>query len=328
MQAYVVSRPGGPEVLELQTIPDPVAKKGQVLIDIYAFGLNRAEAITRMGGSFDAVKFPRVIGIECVGKVLECPGGELAVGQTVAAAMGGLGRNHDGSYAEKTVARVSNVFPVDTSLDWVRLGAIPETYFTARGCCYEVMNIAYQSKVVVRPGASALGLAIAQIVSHIGGESIAITRSEGKVQKLLDNGFTEVLVGAGDMAKEVRKIWPNGADGVVDAIVSEASVVDDRSMMKKHGSLCLVGSLAESYGTSPAADIKEVLDDENTSFYASDELHVVKDGNIFREIVQLVEAGHYKSYIDAVFEFSDLVEAHKQMDANAFSGKVVIRVKG
>jgi NADPH2:quinone reductase len=60
MLAYVVSNPGGPEVLERKTIPDPKPSLGQVLIKIKALGLNRAEAVTRMGGSFDAVKFPKV----------------------------------------------------------------------------------------------------------------------------------------------------------------------------------------------------------------------------------------------------------------------------
>ena len=117
MKAYVITTPGGPESLELKDVPDPVVKKGQVKIKIRAFGLNRAEAITRMGGSGKAVKFPRVIGIECVGEVIDCPGGELTVGQKVCAAMGEMGRAYDGSYAEQTVVPVTNAFPIETKLD-------------------------------------------------------------------------------------------------------------------------------------------------------------------------------------------------------------------
>ena len=99
MKAFIVNKAGGPEALERVELEDPKPEAGQALIKIRGFGLNRAEAVTRMGGSFDAVKFPRVIGIECVGEILACPGGELPVGQKVAAAMGEMGRKYNGSYA-------------------------------------------------------------------------------------------------------------------------------------------------------------------------------------------------------------------------------------
>lgn len=75
MKADVVDQPGAPEALLSKEIPDPVPTPGQVLIEIAAFGLNRAEAVTRAGGSGKAVPFPRIIGIECVGRVLYAPHG-------------------------------------------------------------------------------------------------------------------------------------------------------------------------------------------------------------------------------------------------------------
>ena len=78
-----------------------------------------------MGGSGPLVPFPRVIGIECVGEILECPGGELPVGQKVCAAMGEMGRQYDGSYAEMTVVPLTNIFPVETDLPWDEFAAGP-----------------------------------------------------------------------------------------------------------------------------------------------------------------------------------------------------------
>ena len=96
MRAAVVHEPGGPEVLKIEERPIPQARAGWVFVRVRAFGLNRSELITRAGGSGDAVKFPRVLGIECVGEVVDAPGTSLTRGQTFVAAMGGMGREYDG----------------------------------------------------------------------------------------------------------------------------------------------------------------------------------------------------------------------------------------
>lgn len=326
MKAFIVNKAGGPEALERVELEDPKPEAGQALIKIRGFGLNRAEAVTRMGGSFDAVKFPRVIGIECVGEILACPGGELPVGQKVAAAMGEMGRKYNGSYAEMVVMPLSNVFPVETDLDWKTFSAIPETYFTAWGCAIESLRLdqVHAPKVIVRPGASALGLAIANIVNHLGGQVIGVTRSPHKVEKLRKGGMHEVIVASGAIAPEIEKLWPNGVDGIVDTIVSEETVKDDLAMLSPQGKICLAGSLAESYGTSIHADFRAALQDPRIGFYGSDTLHADKDREKLQTIVDRVEAGVYQPNIDAIYPFEELVEAHKQIDANAFAGKVVI----
>lgn len=80
MQAVVVHKPGGPEVLRLEELAIPDPHLGWVLVRVRAFGLNRSELITRAGRSGDAVRFPRVLGIECVGEVVGAPGSDLQPG--------------------------------------------------------------------------------------------------------------------------------------------------------------------------------------------------------------------------------------------------------
>ena len=96
MKAVLIHEPGGPEVLKIEALPVPKPQSGQVLIRVRAFGLNRSELFTRQGHSPD-VRFPRVLGVEAVGTVEEAPGGEFKPGDIVATAMGGLGRQFDGS---------------------------------------------------------------------------------------------------------------------------------------------------------------------------------------------------------------------------------------
>ncbi len=125
MQAVVIERAGPPEVLVLAERPVPAPAPGWVLVRVKAFGLNRSELFTRQGLS-PSVKFPRILGIEAVGIVVESNGGEFESGQKVATAMGGMGRQFDGSYAEYTCVPATQVQALDTQLPWERLGALPE----------------------------------------------------------------------------------------------------------------------------------------------------------------------------------------------------------
>src|SRR3954451_17632854 len=136
MRAVVIRAAGGPEVIEVEERPVPTPLGAQVLIQVKAFGLNRSEMFTRQGLS-PGVTFPRVLGIECVGIVKAAPETNFAVGQTVAAVMGGMGRAYDGGYAEYTLVPASQVIPLHTTLPWELLAAIPENYLTAWGSLFD-----------------------------------------------------------------------------------------------------------------------------------------------------------------------------------------------
>lgn len=104
MRAAVMHTPGPPAVPKLSQVPIPSPKPGQVLIRVKAFGVNRSEMYTRQGHS-PGITFPRILGIQATGIVESAPGSEdkFKKGDLVATAMGGMGRNHDGGYAEYTV---------------------------------------------------------------------------------------------------------------------------------------------------------------------------------------------------------------------------------
>jgi NADPH:quinone reductase-like Zn-dependent oxidoreductase len=123
VRAIVLEKFGGLDSLVYKDIPEPEPKTGHVVIEIKAFGLNHAELHMRRGEWAEAAK---VSGIECVGLVKSCPGGEFPIGAKVAALMGGLGRTINGSYAEYTRAPVSNVALIEADLPWAELAAIPE----------------------------------------------------------------------------------------------------------------------------------------------------------------------------------------------------------
>lgn len=128
MKAVVITEPGGPEKLIYQDVPTPTIRPGWSLVTVKGFGINHSEIFTRQGLS-PSVKFPRILGIECVGLIEQTTDPErLPVGQKVISIMGEMGRAFDGSYAEKVLLPNTQIYPVTTDLDWATLATIPETY--------------------------------------------------------------------------------------------------------------------------------------------------------------------------------------------------------
>ena len=162
MKAVVVSTPGGPEVLEVVERPKPVLKAGWNLVKIQGFGINHSEIFTRKGES-PSVKFPRVLGIECVGLVEETTRPDLKIGQQIISIMGEMERAFDGGYAEYTLLPNEQIYPIKTELDLESLIALPETYYTAFGSFLN-LKIEENDSVLVRGATSGVGIAFAKLL--------------------------------------------------------------------------------------------------------------------------------------------------------------------
>lgn len=167
MKSVVLYQPGGPEALKIEQRPIPKADKGQVLIQVKAFGLNRSELFTRLGLSPN-VKLPRILGIEAVGLVHEAPGGEFPIDQVVATCMGGLGREVDGGYAEYTLIKAGYARPIETKVPWNILGALPEMLQTSWGALNRNLQIQAGQSLLIRGGTTSVGLAAAAIAKSQG----------------------------------------------------------------------------------------------------------------------------------------------------------------
>ncbi|MGV3061322.1 alcohol dehydrogenase catalytic domain-containing protein, partial [Streptococcus hyovaginalis] len=133
MKAVVVSKAGGPEVLELIQRDIPKIKPDWTLVKVMGFGINHSEIFTRQGLS-PSVTFPRILEIELVGLVEESSDRQrFPVGQKVVSIMGDLGRAFDGGYAEYALVPNRSLYTIETDLNWADLAAVPETYYTAFG---------------------------------------------------------------------------------------------------------------------------------------------------------------------------------------------------
>ncbi len=323
MKAIVVNEPGGPEVLTVQEIPIPTVKPSWVLVRIHAFGLNRSEMYTRQGHSGDAVKFPRVLGIECVGEVADPSDSGLAVGQTVAALMGFMGREYDGGYAEYALLPITQVIPVTTTLSWSELGAIPETFVTAYGSL-ETLELQAGQSLLVRGGTSSIGMAATTIAKDMGVTVLATTRNEAKRQALLDNGNDHVFIDEGNIAEAVRQEFPNGVDAVLE-LVGQPTLEDSVACLKSDGAICQTGLLGDKWdywvtgmpGASPTI---------RRTIFSSEAVNAANTSTMLQTIVEHAEQGRYRLNIDRVFQFDEIIEAHRVMEESRAQGKLVVLV--
>ncbi|MCJ2185440.1 zinc-binding dehydrogenase [Novosphingobium beihaiensis] len=323
MRAIIISQHGGPEVLQIEERPDPVPTGDQVLIEVKAFGLNHAECYFRSGAWGNAAE---ITGIECAGIVREDPGGKFRAGDTVAAAVGGLGRTLNGSYAELVAVPRSNVAAVTADLNWAGLAALPESYGTAWTALMGIQFIKAGQVVMVRGATSALGQAAVNIARYAGAYVIGTTRSAERDGLLRSLGANEVLIDAGTLAEQVRETHPDGIDAVLD-IVGNTTVVDSLSVLKRGGSVCEAGFLGGG-GPLTLEPVFQIPSGRHLTSFASALVMGTPEFPFseipFQEIAGRAAAGDYKAHPSRVLAFEDIQEGHRLMEEGTAGGKIVV----
>ncbi len=322
MRAFVIEEPGGPEKLELREVPRPKPRDGWVLIRNRAFGLNRSEWFTRRGQS-PAVGFPRVLGIECVGEVVAAPGSNLSGGMRVAAMMGGMGRQFDGSYAEYVLVPRQHVFPLETSLDWKVLGALPEMLQTVHGSLHTGLEIERAENLLVRGGTSSIGFATIALARAAGLELTVTTRRATKAEELVAAGATHVLVDDGSVADKARAIYPDGFDRVLE-LVGTTTLLDSLQAVRRGGIVCMTGILGGEWVLPEFHPMGDVPTGVKLTSYAGESSDLTPAQ--LQDYVSLVESGELKPKLGPSFPFEKLREAHITMDKNMASGKIVMEI--
>ena len=320
MKAAVIRAPGGPEVLSVEDWPVPKPTVGWVLIKVKAFGLNRSELFTRQGHSPN-VPFPRVLGIEAVGVVELAPGGEFESGQIVATAMGGMGRVFDGGYAEYTSVPVNQVKAIETTLDWASFGALPEMIQTAWGSINNALKIQAGQTLLVRGGTTSVGLAAAVLARKQGARVLATTRNPDREAMLIDNGADHVFIDNGEIARELRRVFPDGVDKVLE-LVGTTTLLDSLRCAARFGSVCMTGMVGNAWELDRFSPMDAIASTVNLTTYSGGLQDFIDTP--LQDLVSEVEAGHINVKPGRVFDLHEIVEAHRCMEDNTAGGKIVV----
>jgi NADPH:quinone reductase len=267
----------------------------------------------------------KVSGIECVGLVKSCPGGEFAVGTKVAALMGGMGRTINDSYAEYTRPPAANVAQIESNVPWEDLAAIPESYATARTCLFRNLELAEGQTLVIRGAMSSFGQAALNMAVNAGAHVIATARNQDRFQKLEALGVRRVEIEGPDLSERIAE--RKQIDAVLD-LVGNSTILDSLAMLRRVGA-CLAGFLG---GLDPVLDFNSLLQMSSGvhfSFFGS--FVFGKPGFPLSDvplqsIADQVVAGRYKAKPVRVFRFEDIREAHRVMEAHQAGGKMVVLV--
>jgi NADPH:quinone reductase-like Zn-dependent oxidoreductase len=209
MRAVVITKHGGPGVLQVQEQPDPTVGPGEVRIQVAAAGINFADVMARMGLYADAPKTPCVVGYEVAGTILEVGEGidGLTPGERV------LAGTQFGGYASQVVVPAGDVVALPDRLSFEQGAAIPVNYATAWAGLVGYGTLQRGDRVLVHSAGGGVGIAATQIAKHVGAEVFG-TASPGKHERILELGVDRAL----DYTKDG---WERGIgkfDLILDAV--------------------------------------------------------------------------------------------------------------
>ncbi len=321
MKAAITTKAGNPEVIEIQEVGKPKVKTGWVLIKVEAFGLNRSELFTRRGNS-PGVEFPRIQGIECVGTIEEDPSNTHPKGQQVAAIMGGMGRFFDGGYAEYTSVPLEIVFPFKSNLSWETLGAIPEMFQTVSGSLNQALEISEGESLLIRGGTSSIGMLSCQLAKSKGLTVLSTTRNPDKKQALLDNGVDHVIIDNGSVKEQVKAIYPNGVNKVLE-LIGTRTLKDSLKCIAPKGMVCMTGILGNEWTMNEFTPMGDIPSLGRLTVYMGESNNLSKA--LLQDFIDDVEKGKIKLNIDKVFQLDEVAKAHQYMEENRAKGKVIVK---
>ena len=320
MKAAITTKAGNPDVIELQEVSIPHVKAGWVLIQVKAFGLNRSELFTRRGDS-PGVEFPRIQGIECVGLVQDDPSDTFEKGQQVAAFMGGMGRFFDGSYAEYTIVPLEILFPFKSTLSWDILGAMPEMFQTVSGSLNQALEIVEGETLLIRGGTSSIGMLACQLAKTKGVTVISTTRNPDKKQALINNGTDHVVIDNGSVEEQVRTIYPDGVNKILE-LIGTRTLKDSLKCIASKGMVCMTGILGNEWTMREFTPMGDIPSLGRLTVYMGESKSLSKD--LLQEFIDEVDKGTIKLNIDNVFRLNEVVQAHQYMEDNKAKGKIVV----
>jgi putative PIG3 family NAD(P)H quinone oxidoreductase len=323
MRAVVIREPGGPDVLEIDDRPVPVAGEDEVLIAVAAAGVNRLDVMQRKGQYPPPPGASDIPGLEVAGMIAKVGEGvtRFKKGDEVIALVAG------GGYAEYCTAPASSTLPLPEPLTLVEGAGIPETTFTVWHNVFERGGLRPGEWLLVHGASSGIGTTAVQLAKAFGAFVIGTAGSDEKceavrrlgadaainyktedfvegVKKATRGHFADVIldmVGGDYLARNINAAAPDGRIVQISTLAGPTTSVDLRQIMQKR--LTLTGSTLRTRPVSFKAELARALQET---------------------VWPIIKQGRYKPVIDKIFSLDDVVDAHKRIDGGEHIGKIIL----
>jgi putative PIG3 family NAD(P)H quinone oxidoreductase len=320
MRAVTLPSFGGPEVLTLADVPDPAAGPGEVVVDVVATAVNRADTLQRMGFYNPPPGASPYPGLECSGRIAAL-GSDVAgwqVGDEVCALLSG------GGYAERVAVPAGQLLPVPAGVPLVEAAGLPEVVCTVWSNVFQLAALQPGELLLVHGGTSGIGTMAIQLAARHGARVLCTVGTPAKAARAeelgaerairyRDEDFVEIVRGAG------------GADVILDNMGAkylarnvEALAVDGRLVVigmqgGTRGELdlaALLGKRASVHATSlrarPAAEKAAIV------------------ASVLAAVWPAIEAGEVRPVVDRVLPLDQVVEAHRALEESTHVGKILL----
>jgi NADPH2:quinone reductase len=325
MHAIVITKPGGPEVLELREVPTPEPSRGEVRVRVRATAVNRADLLQRLGAYPAPPGSPADIpGLEIAGEVdaIGQDVTDLAVGDRVMGLVGG------GGYAEYLTVHARALARMPEAMTFTDAAAVPEAFVTAWDAMVDQAGLAAGETVLVHAAGSGVGTAI-QIATAIGARSLGTARTAAKLERARSLGLGEGIVTEdGKFADAVRKRTGGRGVDVVVELVGGAYVAEDLACLAPRGRIVLVGMMAGSQVDLNLAILMHKRAEIRGTMLRSRPLEekILAARAFERHVVPLLATGALKPIVDRVLPLAQAGDAHRLMQSNETFGKVVLEI--
>jgi len=323
MKAITIPSPGGPDALVLAEVDDPVAGPGEVLVEVVATAVNRADLMQRMGHYPPPPGAPPYPGLECSGTIVALGEGVAgwAIGDRVCALLAG------GGYAEQVAVPAAQLLPVPAGLTLVQAAALPEVACTVWSNVFMRAALQPGELLLVHGGASGIGTMAVQLGARYGARVFTTVGSKQKATRVRELGAERaVLYRDEDFVAVLREA--GGADVILD-VMGASYLARNVAALADGGRLVVIGLQG---GAKAELDLGALLAKRGSvhatalrSRSAAQKATIVQA--VLAGVWPAVEAGEVRPVVDRVLPLADAGEAHRVVEASEHVGKVVLQVR-
>jgi NADPH:quinone reductase len=325
MKAVVITRPGPPEVLEVQEREVPEPGPAQIRVRVRTSALNRADLLQRRGGYAAPAGAPQdVAGLEYAGEVDAAgPGAGLwAVGSRVMGIVGG------GGHAEYLCVHEREAMRIPHNLSWEEAGAVPEAFLTAYDALFRLLDVQMGDRLLIHAVGSGVGTAALQLARAASVRTLGTSRSGGKLRRALELGLDVAIDSSDGNWRELVEAATEGegVSAVLD-LIGGSFVEDDLRVLSTRGRAVVVGTVA---GSTAALDLGLLLRKRLSllgtvlrSRPLEEKIALAREFS--DSVLPLFSSGRVRAVIDRTYSFEEIRRAHTRMEANDSFGKIVLR---